>query len=210
MTKLSECPNCGKTDSTEAMFCRQCGYEFPKKKDLKPAGQWQCPNCSFLNQPDSVFCESCGTPFASAPLGQTRIPPTEPLPIPPRIGQVRSSSVRPLAILIVLFSIVIVGFLAYHSYQAQQETASLYANHSFVINVSSTGCWSGAIGGVNSGTRSVQGYRSQSWNLSDTIASADFQMQDAGNTIYMSITKDGTVCVQQSSSADYGVVSGGC
>jgi hypothetical protein len=208
--KLSECPSCGKTNSTEAMFCKQCGYKFPERRDLKPVGPWQCPNCGSLNQADGAFCESCGTRFASAPLGQTSIPPAKPLATPQSVGPARRSSVRPLAILIILFSIVTVGFLAYNAYQTQQEAASLNANHSFVINVSSTGCWTGAIGGVNSGDRSVQGCGSQSWNLSDTIASADFQMQDAGNTISLSITKDGTVCVQQTSSADYGVVSGGC
>ncbi len=185
------------------------GSKYPNSEQLVIT----CPNCFRENPDSSGFCNNCGKPLViaqpSSPLTQTTSPsfPRDSV-LPPRRANV-SARQAGIAVFLLLVFLVTIGWYAYTAYQTQQEVSSLTSAHAFVISVNSSGCWTGAVGG-DAGTSSVQGCGSQSWHITAVVASADFQMNDAGNVISMTITKDGISCASQSSSADYGVVSGGC
>ena len=53
MVYTKKCPNCGKNDSIDAMFCSYCGAEMNEIKI-------KCPSCQRLVSKSSKFCNFCG------------------------------------------------------------------------------------------------------------------------------------------------------
>lgn len=45
------CPKCGKENTPDASFCKNCGFSFKENC---------CPKCGKVNSPSSKFCQSCG------------------------------------------------------------------------------------------------------------------------------------------------------
>ncbi len=50
------CPKCGKENTSDASFCKNCGFSFKENC---------CPKCGKVNSPSSKFCQSCGASLES-------------------------------------------------------------------------------------------------------------------------------------------------
>jgi hypothetical protein len=81
-----------------------------------------------------------------------------------------------------------------------------FGPNSIEVKISYSGSWSGAIMD-DDGSRSIEGYGTESYSVSGGIVSATAQKMDSYGTITIQILADGKVVEQQSSSASYGVVS---
>jgi hypothetical protein len=49
----ARCRACGKTNDTDARFCRDCGAILAAN----------CPGCGHANAPEAKFCDDCGKPL---------------------------------------------------------------------------------------------------------------------------------------------------
>jgi hypothetical protein len=113
---------------------------------------------------------------------------------------------------IVCFAVVISGCTSSNnstSNQATPSSSSSSSTASVAIQVSYPGSWTGNIGS-SSGSRSVQGTGSQTFQLGSNpgTVSATFQKSDNNTgTLTASILSGGSVVETQSTTADSGVVS---
>lgn len=68
--KLRVCENCGKTISTESIFCSGCGskqkaikFKDEKKDKKEEIHEVVCPQCGTISEIDSKYCSKCGYEF---------------------------------------------------------------------------------------------------------------------------------------------------
>lgn len=56
------CPNCGNTIASGAMFCNSCGTKINAVTEQVAAGpQKFCSSCGAANEEDAMFCFNCGS-----------------------------------------------------------------------------------------------------------------------------------------------------
>lgn len=56
------CPNCGHSISSGAIFCNSCGTKLNATTQQAPAGpQKFCSSCGVANAEDAMFCFNCGS-----------------------------------------------------------------------------------------------------------------------------------------------------
>jgi hypothetical protein len=97
----------------------------------------------------------------------------------------------------ILIFIVLVGAIYYFSTPKVST---------FSIKIESNTSWSGSIGADGS-SRTIEGYGSETWKVTGTIAVAVIQKQTEYGYLTVSILRDGRVLDSQTTTAAYGVVS---
>lgn len=114
-----------------------------------------------------------------------------------------SSSKMGVAVFGIFLLIIIIGGAIW--YGSVMSTPSI-TKATFTIVIESDTSWMGSIGGLASST-SVQGYGDDSYQGTSTVVSAVIQKETDYGYLTVKILKNGDVVAQQSTSADYGVVS---
>lgn len=93
------CPNCGSQQSTQAMFCDECGMKLERSAPAAeaPVGARPCPSptavasacpaCGAQVMSDWAFCGGCGAPLGPIPAPQVAVSPAfapaaTPIPAP--------------------------------------------------------------------------------------------------------------------------------
>lgn len=101
--------------------------------------------------------------------------------------------------LIVLF-IVIIGLAMIFGGSSSSTTT---------VVVESDGAYSGSIGGLDGGQTTIDGNGNENFTVNDTYASACIQKDafNPGKTLTVKIVRDGNVIQEQTTTADYGVVT---
>ena len=62
--KYKNCPNCGKSNDVDVIFCEECGTNIsnePIKNIEVKIDTKICPNCKSIFNNDDLFCNKCGT-----------------------------------------------------------------------------------------------------------------------------------------------------
>ena len=77
------------------------------------------------------------------------------------------------------------------------------------IVVESDGAYTGSIGGLDGNQRTIDGNGNQNFTVNDTFASACIQKDvfNPGETLTVKIVRDGNIIKEQTTTADYGVVT---
>ena len=154
----------------------------------------KCLSCGFENIDENNFCAKCGrtltpnevvqTSTGSQPNSQTHVSPAVFI-----VG------------IVILFSVV--GGIIWYSTMLSIPGMS---TATFNVVIQSDTSWSGSIGGGTS-SRTIQGDGSETWEITGTMAVAVIQKQTSDGYLTVKITRNGNVVAQQSTTADYGVVT---
>lgn len=77
------------------------------------------------------------------------------------------------------------------------------------VVVESDGAYSGSIGGMSEGQTTIEGNGNQNFTVNDTYASCCIQkaIENPGETLTVKIVRNGQVIDEQTTTADYGVVT---
>lgn len=77
------------------------------------------------------------------------------------------------------------------------------------VVVESDGAYSGSIGGMDEGQRTIEGNGNMNFTVNDTYASCCIQKDtfNGGETLTVKIVRNGQVIDEQTTTADYGVVT---
>ncbi len=171
-----------------------------------------CSKCGNLNDETARFCQACGSPLAvvqpSSPLLSSTPTPRKGLTYTQRWA-------------VGIGAFLIISIIT---------TAALYSSPSRVvfsppnmkIQVSSSLCWTGSVGGSASST--VEGCSSKSWNFpNEDVVAGVFQLDnkcdfdyygnymcESGSLTTVIYHTNGGVCKEASTSAQFGVVSVSC
>lgn len=83
------------------------------------------------------------------------------------------------------------------------------SDNTTTIVVESDGAYSGSIGGLNDGQRTIEGNGDQNFTVNDTYASACVQKDafNSGEILTVKIVRDGNIIQEQTTTAEYGVVT---
>ncbi|MCW4024534.1 MAG: hypothetical protein NWF01_05815 [Candidatus Bathyarchaeota archaeon] len=109
--------------------------------------------------------------------------------------------------IIAISLVVIVSFVAIMALALSNTASTPGTNQAtFRIVVQSDTSWSGSIGGATA-SKSVQGTGNTAWESKQTMATAVIQKQTDWGHLTVKILKNGEVVAEQSTQADYGVVT---
>jgi len=64
-----QCPSCGKTIPSDAVFCPACGSRLTGEKAVGK----KCPSCGAAMEVDAIFCASCGNRFEEKTAAVTKL-----------------------------------------------------------------------------------------------------------------------------------------
>ena len=144
-----------------------------------------CKKCGYQNKEGNKYCANCGNPLE----GELKPQPTT----------TQTSHLLAGIIIFILLAGVIFGSIYYFSIPR-------FSTSTFAIRIESNTSWAGSIGADGS-SRSIEGFGSETWEVTGTIAVAVIQKQTDYGYLTVSILKGGRVLDSQTTTAAYGVVT---